>query len=282
VVDIRPVPVEIYRMPSCLYESNGGTIISMEDPTVKKDEAPSSLTYEETPIIHPVDDHVGGVPMSQDIKEMDDDPASVVPEAAQVFGSQPSVELPRVAPEAHHAVASPSSVPPRRSKKFHMGTILFIGLLFALGVWLSSQLRSFFAPTVSQETIVPTTSPLQDAAVSPAPLASSSAVLPVSGWQTYDVVSGATKKPIAGISYQLPNIAVAPTCDSASCASQGTNLPGGTRFTVAPRGKGQLLPDFRGAILTDAAGREFTMKQTMIGTQYVYEYVGDFTGRTGG
>ena len=80
----------------------------------------------------------------------------------------------------------------------------------------------------------------------------------------------------------MPSEVKAPVCDSQSCASQGTNLPGGTRFTVAARGKGQLLPDFRGAILTDAAGREFTMKQGVFGGVFAYEYTGNFTGRTGG
>lgn len=254
----------------------------MDNPAEKTSSDLHTLTYEETPIIHPVGDHSVENVAASDVPEPED-PSSVVPEAAQVFRSEPAVELSQPVPNSHPTVsAAPAAHGSKPPKKFHMGTVLFILLLFGLGVWLSSQLRSFFAPVVSQETVIPTLFPQDSIAPSRAPSASGSAVQPVSGWTTYSVISGATKKPIGGLSYQLPSSVAAPVCDSASCASQGTNLPGGTRFTVAVRGKGQLLPDFRGAILTDAAGREFTMKQTMIGTQYVYEYMGDFTGRTGG
>lgn len=165
-----------------------------------------------------------------------------------------------------------------------MGTVLFIFILFALGIWLSSQLRSFFAPVSTGEVPVPTTSQLSNAPANPslAPSVPSSASANSAQWITYQPYSGVTKQAIAGISYQLPGTVKAPVCDSASCSSQGTNLSGGTRFTVAPRGKGQLLPDFRGAILTDTSGHEFTMKQTVVSNVYVYEYTGNFTGRTGG
>ena len=65
------------------------------DDSEKRDDVPShSLSYEETPIIDPSSGHVTPEP-SLDAEHIDDDPSSVVPEAAQVFGSQPSVEIPR-------------------------------------------------------------------------------------------------------------------------------------------------------------------------------------------
>jgi len=262
-------------MPSCLYESNEGTIIDMEDPVQNTDTKPVELTYEETPIIEPV---LNRAPETYSDLAQQDDVKSVVPEATQVFGNQPSVESARVIPEG------PALPPSKKSGKRHVGTILFVVLLFGLGVWLSSQLRSFFSPVISNEAIIPTLAPFANLSPSASPLASSSGTQPVSilAWRTMDIISGVTKKPIDGISYQFPNTVSVPVCDSPNCASQGANLEGGTRFTVAARGKGQLLPDFRGAILTDAGGREFIMKQTMIGRHYVYEYIGDFTGRTGG
>lgn len=187
------------------------------------------LTYEETPII---------------------DPVNVV--------------------ETTEAAAPPSP----KHKKFHIGTVFFVVLLFGLGIWLSSQLRSFFAPSQSLEIPVPTLSPLDYTESTRAPSATGSGAVNIGSWSTYQIASG--------VSYQLLPEVKAPVCDSSSCSSKGTNLPGGTRFTVAPRGKGQLLPDFRGAILTDAAGREFTMTETTVGGHSVYEYIGNFTGRTGG
>lgn len=219
-----------------------------------------TLTYEETPIMEPVP---GSTPVNQPSQ----------PQAPQPL--QPSTPPPPPPP-----VPPPQQGKNPRGGLFRfLGTLVFFVILFALGVWLSTQLRSFMSPppvpvATETPTPLPTLLPTETQPASPSGVPSS--------WKTYQVLSGATKKPIDGFSYMLPPDVVAPVCDGASCASQGTSLPGGTRLTVAARGKGQLLPDFRGAILTDAAGREFTMKQTIIGGLPVYEYTGNFTGRTGG
>ncbi len=222
----------------------------------------SGLPIEETPIIDPIT-----APMTEQ-------PESVIPEATQIFS--PSSEKQEPTPPEN----PPSNTRPAHNN--HVGTIIFVVILFGLGVWLSMQLRSFFAPATSQEVAVPTSVPLPITTVAPLPVATSSAGVSDNTWVTSQVISGATRTAISGVSFKLPSGLPPLTCDGASCPSQGTNLPNGTRFTVAARGKGQLLPDFRGAILTDASGREFTMKQTMIGGVYGYEYVGNFTGRTGG
>lgn len=234
----------------------------------------TSLTYEETPIIDP---HSGQV---QQPPQSDEETRDVIPEAAQVFDDRASVTLPK----SEHTISpeTPHQKPVRRG--VHAGTVLFIVLLFGLGVWLSGQIRSFFAPTVSDEIAIPTYAPVNEETGTESTSASPSGIspAPLTTKRIEQIISGATKKPIPGLSYALPNETKAPVCDNTSCASYGTYLPGGTRFTVAPRGKGQLLPDFRGAILTDAAGREFTMKQAMYAGTLAYEYVGNFTGRTGG
>lgn len=233
-----------------------------------------TLTYEETPIIDP---HSGEVQQTQ---KASDEVQNAIPEAARVFDEHAS------APYAHPAPVvtpePPHHAPARR--RIHVGTVLFIVLLFGLGVWLSGQLRSFFAPSVSDEIAIPTYAPVNGGSGAENTGATPSGInpTPYATKRTEPVMSGATKKPIAGLSYQLPNEVNVPVCDNTSCASYGTYLPGGTRFTIAPRGKDQLLPDFRGAILTDAAGREFVMKQTLYAGTLAYEYVGDFTGRTGG
>jgi len=248
----------------------------MTDEPLKTDTDKSHLPVEETPIIDPASGEV--MRENRDVSRIDDEARDeVVSEAARVFQSPSEA----TAEHSSGVTILPPQVP-KKSGSNRIGTALFIILLFGLGVWLSSQLRSFFTSSVSDELVVPTLAPSANISPASAPESSSSAVAPVSDWQTYDVISGATKKPIPGLSYKLPTGVKAPVCDSQSCASQGTNLPGGTRFTVAARGKGQLLPDFRGAILTDAAGREFTMKQGVFGGAYAYEYTGNFNGRTGG
>lgn len=245
-------------------------------------EAPSvskpTLEYEETPIIDttilseknalsPLETRV-----SAETEHMTPQtPADVTPEASQIFGPPVFQPSPSSDPESSHA---PPQEKPKR--KNHIGVIIFVVLLFGLGVWLAMQLRSFLGPQVAQN-ISPTETPF---AVE-TPIATTSAA-PSATWTTYQVISGTTKQAIAGVSYKLPQTVAAPVCDGSSCPSQGTNLPGGTRFTVAARGKGQLLPDFRGAILTDTTGKEFTMKQLTVGNVIAYEYTGNFTGQTGG
>jgi hypothetical protein len=251
----------------------------MDEPLKQNSENKSSLSYEETPIIDPVSGEVASDQASVSASEHED-AASVVPEAARVFQSPPGVAAKDDPLSGDMHITEEHKKKP--AKKNHIGTILFIVILFGLGVWLSSQLRTFFAPSVVEETVVPTLAPVARVSPSTTNVATPSGALPSGSRQLYNVISGVTKKPIDGLTYQMPSEVKAPVCDSQSCASQGTNLPGGTRFTVAARGKGQLLPDFRGAILTDAAGREFTMKQGVFGGVFAYEYTGNFTGRTGG
>ncbi len=252
----------------------------MDEPLKQNSEEKPSLSYEETPIIDPVSGEVASAQAPLSTSEREDEVASVIPEASRVF--QPSPEVAQKNDPLSEGLHVTEEHIKKPSKKNHLGTILFIVILFGLGVWLSSQLRTFFAPSVSEETVVPTLAPVARVSPPAAGVASPSGAAPSGVRQVYNVISGVTKKPIDGLTYQMPSGIKAPVCDSQSCASQGTNLPGGTRFTVAARGKGQLLPDFRGAILTDAAGREFTMKQGVYGGVYAYEYTGNFTGRTGG
>lgn len=247
----------------------------MTDDPAKQDPLRVPLPVEETPIIDPVSDDITSEREEANTEQNVDERVDVIPEASRVFDPDP-VTMTEITPQ------TPVNLPPARTKGGnHFGTALFIILLFGLGVWLSSQFRSFFAPIYPNEAVVPTRPVVENSPIS-LPESSSSAVAPISAWLTYDVINGSTKKPITGVTYKLPSSVKAPVCDSQSCVSQGTNLPGGTRFTVAPRGKGQSLPDFRGAILTDAAGREFSMKQGVFGGAYAYEYTGNFTGRTGG
>lgn len=211
----------------------------------------SGLTYEETPIIEPI--------------------AEVSPVTPQP-GAHSTLPLP------HEAFAPPH---PKKSIGKTIGNILLFVLLFGLGIWLASQARLFISSSVEQTQLIPTPTEYVSPTNVPVYESSQSAVQPM-GFVAYNIFSGSGKYMMPGVTFQLPTAVAAPMCDEGNCPSQGTMLPGGTRFTVAARGKGYLLPDFRGAILTDVAGREFVMKQSVVGGKSVYEYIGDFTGRTGG
>ncbi len=247
----------------------------MADETPQREGSPD-LNYEETPIIDTSSGEVVSEPPMTSKPRKED----VVPEAAKVFQSHPTQADTHTGEIRHEPAVAHTPPPKPRGAGRHIGTILFIVILFGLGMWLSSQLRSFFATEPGTEVPVPTQSPDTRPTVAPDNVSTPSAQ--ANGWVEYRPISGVTRQPVTGIAIRLPSDVKTPVCDSGSCASQGTNLPGGTRLTVALRGRGQLLPDFRGAILTDASGKEFTMQQKTVGGLSVYEYTGNFTGSTGG
>ena len=205
---------------------------------------PPSLPIEETPEILPV-------------------PPVVTPVSAPI-------PPPPAPPTQSHPVTPKKSSGCTRT----VGIIFLVIVVFILGIWLSSFVRQFLpsgggAATTEQPT--PTEAPVST---------QSATVENTSSWKTYQVVSGITKLPIAGLSFTLPPDVLAPICDGTNCASQGTYLPGGTRFTVAPRGTGQVLPDYRGSVISDVGGIAFTTAPTTIAGHTAVEFTGSFTGRT--
>lgn len=168
--------------------------------------------------------------------------------------------------------------PPPKKKSGCLGplfTLIMFLALFIAGIWLSSFVRQFF-PSESS------TSQEKDVSVTPTittlPTATGSAA--VAAWKTYEVISGTTKSAFGGVTFQLPGDVLSPICDGTGCASQGTYLPGGTRFTVAPRGVGQALRDFRGSVISDVGGVSFTSKAMTAAGRSAMEFTGVFTGRT--
>jgi len=200
----------------------------------------------------------------------------ITPEAARIFQNEGE--------ETQQPPVSFSTQQETQKKPARIGTVLFVVILFGLGVWLSVQLRSFFAPAETEPEPVHVVTPYPLSDTNQRDTEASPSVRPTirlaSEWETYQVRGNGTA--FTGVTYTLPSNVSAPVCDGTSCVSQGTNLPGGTRFTVAARGKGQALPDFRGAILTDANGKEFAMEEMTIGAITGYGYEGSFTGKTGG
>lgn len=182
---------------------------------------------------------------------------------------------------------------PRRSIGSTLGMIFLFIILFAVGVGLSVVLRQWLAsrqekPSQPSAIATPTPSftpdvkgtPTSGVYITPTPVV----VDPYAGWKIYQVISGTTKAAVPGISFKLPPEMLSPICDGTSCASQGTYLPDGSRFTVAARGKGQLLVDARGNIVvTDSSGKSFTTKPvTLTGGRKALEYSGLFSGTTVG
>lgn len=232
---------------------------------MEEEPKPPPLTYEETPVVEPSGE-AGPPPIEQPAPE----PASTE----------------HTAPPPPPQREDSGQAPPVAKKSFirrvvgTVGTFFLFVLLFSAGVWLSGVVKDYFSVMPEQVSVTP--SPQPTSAVVPVGSATPSATPAPVGWKTYGVTSGVTRAEISGISYELPAEVLAPICDGTSCASQGTYLPGGTRFTVAPRGAGQVLKDFRGSIISDLRGQAFTVTQTTIAGKKAVAFHADFTGSTAG
>jgi len=207
------------------------------------------ITFEETPVIDPV------VPSGQTPE------SPVAPSIAELLAQEPKR---------------------KKQSATILGEFVIFVLLFGVGVFLSMMVRPYLNNGISLQLpgfisrVAPTPTPLESV------VPTQSVADPFATWKSYDILNGSTRKPIAGISYKLPPEVAAPGCDSGSCASQGTQLPGGTRFTAAARGGGQVLADFRGGLLTDISGQPFAMRQLIIAQKPATEYIASFSGRTAG
>lgn len=175
-------------------------------------------------------------------------------------------ETPIIEPIVEKPVAPPQ--PKRQSfiKKFFgfIGNLFFFMFLFIVGVFLGAILRQFVPTGIEQEPATDRTT-----IIAPTPTMT---INPTASWVSYQAASG--------ISYKLPPDVLAPICDGVNCASQGTYLPGGTRFTVSHRGTS--LSYIQKAIITDSAGRPFTTREATVSGSPAIEYTGSFRGTTTG
>ncbi|MCL4360298.1 hypothetical protein M1555_03545 [Patescibacteria group bacterium] len=233
----------------------------------------TTLEYEETPIIEPIAD-----PSPESASSP---PEASAPLSLGNSSPAPSDPQPEESPLPPPVSPGKSGISPASFGKKVL-TVLILVLLFAGGVWLSTVVRR------SMPGSAPSEQPRQSSAAGSTASQSGAAAKmnPHSNWKSYSVVSGATRLPITGLTFLLPPDVAPPICDGANCASEGTYLPGGTRFTVAARGSGELLPAVSaGAILTDSGGRAFTMQPATVATGSAgpaLEFSGLFTGTTGG
>jgi hypothetical protein len=178
-------------------------------------------------------------------------------------------EIPKQ-PEALHP-PQPPTVKRSGSCLKIIGIIVLVIVLFIGGIWISSFVRQFLPAGQNS----PSSTTLSE--ITPTASVSADSYAP---WKSYDVISGITKQPIAGLMFKLPSNVLSPICDGASCVSQGTYLPGGSRLTVAPRGAGLSLRDFRGTVITDANGIPIPTKPLLLGSINATEYESSGSGQT--
>ncbi len=180
-------------------------------------------------------------------------------------------ETPIIAPMTPESSSLKPEVPQRDRQKFPILPVIFLALVFVLGVGLSSFVRQLIPPPVSPRVPSAQQTPTPVISLPPNPYAN---------WKTYSVISGTSRKAVDGVSFKLPPEVSELFCDGVNCASQGTYLSGGTRFTIAVRGAGQILADYRGKIVTDFGGRPFVTTPMTISGRPGVGFVGDFTGST--
>ena len=180
--------------------------------------------------------------------------------------------------------SEPEMFPPQKPKNptaSIITTIIFFIILFIIGFWLSGSIRKYAGnmfKSSNQEQTLPVTTPKNiESTVSPTLMKQ-----PTDGWNTFQVINGKTRKAYEGLSYKLPPEVLSPICDGSSCRSQGTYLPDGTRFTVALRGEGQVLPDYRGKVISDLNGIPLPPEEITLGGLTVTEFSGSFIGTTVG
>lgn len=236
-----------------------------------------TITYEETPVITPIPE-----------QPPDTTPIEQMPDMSQK--TEP------VSQESQLNTFSPA--PKKRSAKSFIKGLLIFGVLFIVGYALSGVVQNLInsssKKTTTKETIAPTPVPT----VLPTDMEATESGIAVltmptvkitpmvqaspSAWKQYNPVHGTTRGAISTIQFSLPSTILAPICDGTSCGSQGTYLPGGTRLTIAPRGVGEVLPDYRGKIISDAAGKTLVTNETTIAGKKATEYTTDTTGSTAG
>ncbi len=188
--------------------------------------------------------------------------------------------------------ATPQQEPPKKRSGFLgfvKGAIFFI-VLFVIGFALSGLIRNLLnsppkiqLPITAKPSITPPDAPqATEIGLQPEPYPSETKATTPSATisNAQYILNGTTRKPYEEIQLQLPNTVLPLVCDGSACGSQGTYLPGGTRFTVALRGAGQVLADFRGKIISDAGGKAFTTKATTVAGKPAMEFTNITNGST--
>jgi len=159
--------------------------------------------------------------------------------------------------------------------------IVFI-LLFIVGFWFSGSIRQYVGTFLGKGAVEPTVTLVPTPNISSLVPIPTIEATPAGVWKSYQALNGRTRMAYNGLVIQLPPEVLPPICDGSACGSQGTYLPNGTRFTIALRGTGQVLPDFRGKVISDLGGIPFPLTDAVVDGIAATEYSGTFIGKTVG
>lgn len=212
------------------------------------------------------------------------DEQTTPPPASNLTYEETPVITPQPEPSPHMTETPPPAKKPNAILGFFKGLVFFV-ILFIIGFVLSGYIRDFIGSIANRQaspstttgqkpTTTGTESTNTGTMVFPAPEATSASPT------TQYVLNGLTRQAVSDISFTLPGAVLPLACDGSACGSQGTYLPGGTRFTVAARGSGQVLADFRGKIISDASGKPFTMSITTVAGKPATEFTNAQVGST--
>ncbi len=149
------------------------------------------------------------------------------------------------------------------------GTVFLLGVLFFIGVALSIPLRMFLTPSPE-----PTKQP---AFTNQIPSPEAKPDTGTASWNAY-LAPGS----IITAAYRLPPEVLEPICDSQTCVSEGTYLPGGTRFTISVKSHATPVTDFSRSVITDANGKAFTTTPATIGDKNALSFTGTNGTTSGG
>jgi|GEM_PF-3131983 len=213
---------------------------------------------------------------------MDTQSSQIDEEAAPQTPGKDALTYEETPPITPIGMSEPDIFPPPKPQNQAasiLTTIIFFVILFIVAFWLSGFVRQYAGTLFKgsgQEKPVPTSTPKMITANLTPTLAETT----VNARKTYQVMNGKTRGAYDGVSFKLPPEVLAPICDGSTCRSQGTYLPGGTRFTVALRGEGQVLPDFRGKIISDLLGVPLVIKEVVIRGHTGTEFTASFLGIT--
>jgi hypothetical protein len=100
--------------------------------------------------------------------------------------------------------------------------------------------------------------------------------------ETFEWNSFSTKAGMNFLTYKLPKEVLPPVCDGSACPSEGTFLPGGTRFTVSTKITNTPIVNFAKLIVKDAGGKVFDTQEATVSGHTAVNFSGSFLGLTTG
>ncbi len=237
------------------------------------------LAYEETPMITPVD------PQDRKVTGTEFYTTTQNLKTPEISAPHEMLELPE--PKATKPVPKP--VKAAKSIVNVIVIILIFVVLFGVGIFASMAFRQIMPNGIqfpvgggaAKDEITPLPTP-QIVPEDQLPVSTQSGIVPTKFPQniSQNVLMVGGKSAVPGLNFVLPATVAALSCDGNNCASQGAYLPGGSRFTIAARGKGQGLPITKGAKLVDSSGKAFDMSDQVVAGFTVRQFVGNTSGST--